>query len=151
MPWPGQLVGDHRLWKRSLLGCGVRAGCCHLLPLVTPRMQGSCGEVEGTLGVTGPALKCHSDASMPPSHCRRAGTGRASDARAPVTPCQAEKGTVQTELLEKQLLPTSSSNTRCRMRPFWSRNSCWRKPSRAQPVLGMPMHRAQLSTGGHQI
>lgn len=83
-------------------------------------------------------------------HGSRAGTG-VSDARAPVTPSPAEKAT---EHLEKQLLPTSvgtgSSKTRGRMRPSWSRNSCWGEPSCAQPVLGMPMHRAQLSVGGHQ-
>lgn len=46
-----------------------------------------------------------------------------------MTLCQAEKATVQTEHLEKQHLPTrvgtSSSKTRGRMRPSWSRNSCW--------------------------
>lgn len=141
VPWPGQLVGDHRLWECSPRGCDVRDGCCHLLPLVTPCMQGSCGAVEGILGVTGPAVNRHSDARSVCHQGTAAGLARgASDTRAPVTPCQAEKATAWTEHLEKQLLPTSvgtgSSKTRGRMRPSRSRNSCRGEPACAQPVLG---------------
>lgn len=51
---------------------GLAAATCSLL--VTHCIQGSCGEVEGTLGVTGPALNCHSDARSA-CHCSRAGMG----------------------------------------------------------------------------
>lgn len=67
-----------------------------------------------------------------------------------MTPFQAEKATVQSEHLEKQLLPTrvGTTSSKTRMRPSWSRSSSWGEPSCAQPVLGMAMNRAQLSMGG---